>query len=573
MTAAILFCPGVLFAVNFTAALDRDTITLGESATLTLTFEGGQPSSISQPSVPNLQFSDRGSSQNISFVNGQMSAVLSETFEVTARQTGDYTIPAIQIQMGGQTLASQPLKLKVLKPDAPLPETIAAGTQLAFLKLAAPKKEFYIGETAVVQIDLCLRNEVQGIGQFQFMTLATDGFTSGKWVQGQQRQMRIGNTVYHVVPLSLAVTAIKTGTFALGPITAKIIVELPGRNLIENMQGGEQRQLTLATEEQKVQLLPLPTENMPRDFRGAVGNYTMAVTAGPTNLSAGDPITVKVQITGRGSLDSLTLPEQSEWQNFKTYPPTSKLDVTDSLGLQGTKSFEEIVVPQNSDIRMLPSFSFSFFDPDQKKYQTLTQPAVPLLVRPSSSATIPLANGARAGQDNQPGTHDIISIKQRIGEVAQITPPLLRQRWFVALQSVPLLAFFGAVVWRKRNESLANNPRLRRQRLVAQLIRDGLNDLRKFAAENNSDAFFATLFRLLQEQIGERLDVPASAITEAVVDERLRSQGVPEKTLADLHELFQTCNLARYAPIKSSRELAAIIPTAEAVLNELRESK
>jgi hypothetical protein len=289
-------------------------------------------------------------------------------------------------------------------------------------------------------------------------------------------------------------------------------------------------------------------------------------------LSAGDPITVKVQITGRGSLDSLTLPEQSEWQNFKTYPPTSKLDVTDPLGLQGTKSFEEIVVPQNSDITMLPAFSFSFFDPDQKKYQTLTQPPVPLLVRPSNSATIPLAaNGTRASQDNQPATHDIISIKQRIGEVAQITPPLLRQRWFVALQGVPLLAFIGAVAWRKRSESLANNPRLRRQRLVAQLIRDGLNDLRKFAVENNSDAFFATLFRLLQEQIGERLDVPASAITEAVVDERLRSLSVPEKTLADLHELFQMCNLARYAPIKSSRELAAIIPKVETALREIQE--
>ena len=81
------------------------------------------------------------------------------------------------------------------------------------------------------------------------------------------------------------------------------------------------------------------------------------------------------------------------------------------------------------------------------------------------------------------------------------------------------------------------------------------------------------MVRLLQEQLGERLDLPASAITEAVIEERLRPRGVPEATLGSLHELFQTCNLARYAPIKTSQELAAIIPNLEAILRELQALK
>jgi predicted anti-sigma-YlaC factor YlaD len=78
---------------------------------------------------------------------------------------------------------------------------------------------------------------------------------------------------------------------------------------------------------------------------------------------------------------------------------------------------------------------------------------------------------------------------------------------------------------------------------------------------------------LLQEQLGERLDLPASAITEAVIDEHLRPRGVPEATLAPLHELFQTCDLVRYAPMKSSQELAAVIPKLEGVLRDLKELK
>jgi hypothetical protein len=74
--------------------------------------------------------------------------------------------------------------------------------------------------------------------------------------------------------------------------------------------------------------------------------------------------------------------------------------------------------------------------------------------------------------------------------------------------------------------------------------------LKKFAAENQPDEFFALLFRLLQEQLGERLDCPASAITENVIDEHPVLRGAPEPTLDALRELFQLCNQARYAPVR-----------------------
>jgi hypothetical protein len=316
--------------------------------------------------------------------------------------------------------------------------------------------------------------------------------------------------------------------------------------------------------------LPLPSDHIPPDFNGAVGNYTMTVTAGPTNVATGDPITVRVQISGRGALDALTLPPQTAWHDFKTYPPTSDVKTGDQLGLQGTKTFEQIVVPQTADIKELPPFSFSFFDPDAKAYRTLTQPAVKLGVRSGGTAAAPVIAAKASAPDNPPPAQDIVPIKQRLGSLAQAGPPLLQRAWFVALQGAPLLAWLCALGWRKHADALANNPRRRRQRQVAQIIREGSSELRRLATENNSDEFFVTLFHLLQEQLGERLNCPASAITEAVIDEKLRPRAVPEKTLTALHDLFQTCNLARYAPIKSSQELAALIPKLETTLGELQ---
>lgn len=567
-------------AATFTASLDRDTITQGENATLSLAFGGGQPQNPpSPPQIANLQIAYIGPSSQFSVINGQVSSSVTYNFTIIPRQPGDYTIPAITADVGGEKLISQPLTLKVLKPSAPTPDAVNSGSQLAFLKLVLPKKEMFAGETVAAQMQVYILNRVQGMNGLQLTSFPAEGFSVGKMVQGQRRSTQIGNAVYTVIPVSFTVKALKPGTLTLGPVTASATVELPSANGRRDMFDpfgmfgrNEEKQITMATDPETIQSIPLPRDNVPPGFAGAVGTYTMSLSAGPTNVAAGDPITVKIQISGRGSIDSLTLPDQPGWHEFKTYPPTTKVDLTDALGLQGAKTFEQIITPQNSDIKALPPVSFAFFDPDQKSYRTLTQPAVPLVVRPGGSTPAPtILSANRGSQDNNPPTQDIVPIKQRLGTIAQIGSPLIEEKWFLTLQGVPLLAFLSLVVWRRRAEHLANNPRLRRQRKVEQIVREGLQQLRLLAQENKSEEFFATLSRVLQEQLGERLDVPATAITEAVVDERLRPLGVPEATLEPLGELFQTCNLARYAPVKTSQELAALIPKLESTLNALKQ--
>jgi BatD DUF11 like domain len=316
-------------------------------------------------------------------------------------------------------------------------------------------------------------------------------------------------------------------------------------------------------------------ENTPPLFTGAVGNYTMTASVGPTNVAAGDPITVRIAISGRGALDSITLPEDKSWVGFKAYPPTSSIEVSDQFGFQGTKTFEQIISPESTDIRELPAITFSYFDPDVKQFRTLTYPATKLTVRPGGVNVAPAVAVKTGGASSEtpPPQQDIVPIKQRLGSLSKTFAPLMTQPAFIAVPTAPMLAFLAAFIWRKRTDSIANNPRLRRQRQVEATIRSGLENIHQLAAQNKSDEFFAELAHLLQEKLGERLDTSASGITEAVIDEKLRPRGIPDSTLTALHELFQASNLARYAPIKSSHELAAIIPRLESALKKLEEVK
>jgi hypothetical protein len=575
--AALCLGGARLDAATFTASLDRDTIALGESATLSLTFEDGSPRNVPMPpNVAGLQIAYVGPSSQFSFVNGETKSTVTYNFTLTPRQAGDFVIPALQAQVNGQIMTNQPLKLTVTPPNSPPPAAVNSGSEVAFMRLTLPEKEVYPGEVLAARLDFYLRDDVQNFGNFQFTATPADGFAVGKMAQGNRQQVQIGNRVYTDIPLSLALTVTKQGPVSIGPFTASAVIVVPSSDQRRDFFGrpiGEQRQVTLASDTLTTQSLPLPTENKPPNFNGAVGSYTMTVTAGPTNVAVGDPITVRVQISGHGAFDALTLPDQPAWRDFKTYPPTSKVETGDQLGLQGTKTFEQIVTPQNTDVHELPAFSFSFFDPGAKTYRTLAQPPVQLAVQSSGTTPAPMIAATKTANSQNPPPQDILPIKEQIGALTQAGPPLLTRPAFLAAQSVPVLAWLAAFVWRKRTDSLANNPRLRRQRRVARLVRGGLNDLRRLAAENSSDEFFATLFRLLQEQLGERLDCPASSITEAVIDERLVLLGAPEATLAGLRELFQLCNQARYAPMRTSGELAAVIPQFENAVSELQNVK
>jgi len=579
-TLLVLFAVALLArtvaAASFTASLDRDAITLGESATLSLAFEGGQSKNVPVPSVPGLQITQIGNSQNFSIVNGAMSSTITVTFSVTARQTGEFTIPSLVADVNGQQLATEPLKLTVTRPSAVSSAAANSGSEVAFLRFNFPKTKVYVGQSIVAQLELCLRDDVQNFGNFQLSPLNSDGFSVGKIVEGQRRRAQFGNRVYTVVPILVPLTVVKSGALALGPFTASAVIVLPGQNqnadpFFRMFNQGEQRQVTLATETVTAESLPLPKANQPANFTGAVGNFTMSSTAGPTTVTAGDPITVRVKISGRGALDSLTLPAQAAWHDFKTYPPTTKIELSDQFGFQGTKTFEQIVSPLNSDVHELPALTFAFFNPDDGQYHTLTEPAVPLVVHAAGASPLPQIAATKNSAPENQSPQDILPIKQALGTLTPSTGPLLVSPAFLAVQAVPLLAFFAAFVWRKRADSLANNPRLRRQRAVAALVAGGLLDLKKFAADNKPDEFFALLFRLLQEQLGERLDCPATAITENVIEEHSVLRRAPQATLDALRELFQLCNQARYAPVRGSAELNSVAAKFEKTIAELQE--
>ena len=63
--------------------------------------------------------------------------------------------------------------------------------------------------------------------------------------------------------------------------------------------------------------------------------------------------------------------------------------------------------------------------------------------------------------------------------------------------------------------------------------------------------FYSQAVQLLRERIGERLDIPAGGITEAVLREKLEGR-LPEKQSTDLGDFLDKANAVRFGASEES---------------------
>jgi tetratricopeptide (TPR) repeat protein len=525
-----------------------------------MTFQDCSPQSDPRlPAMNGLEFAGGGMTESFSLVNGAASQSKSYTFEVRPTRQGDFTIPALSAETDQGRLESRALHLHVIKGNLPSTPGVP---DVVVVRLVPVTNTVYIGETFRIDLQCYF---LDNVGSPQLPQLSSDAFIVGN-IPNHPRQSssRIGNVPYNLFDFQIPVTATRLGKLPLGPATWSLTV-YTGQRTFFGWTG--QRPETFSSDAPEINVLPIPTKGAPADYHGAIGNFTLAeCEAAPTSVGVGDPITLKVRIAGEGSFDNVRLPaNQSEWREFKTYPPTSRFDSSDTLQIQGSKYFEQVITPINAQVTQIPPFSFSFFDPTTGSFRTLTHPAIPLTVHPTAATPQPTviasANSQQEGEQQQ--NQDIVHIKPQPGRIAAIAPPLLRQPAYLALQAIAPLAWICAVFWRRGKEKLANNPRMRRQREVARLVREGLEELSGLAAANDVEKFYSTILRLLQEQLGERLDISAPAITEAALAD---CKGLDATAAASVRELFDACEKYRYTPEHTSQELASLIPKVQNAL-------
>ncbi len=567
-----LVCGGGLqAAVEVTAVVQPQVVPMGSTATLQLRFEGGLPEQLPDaPEVPGLRLRYESQGSETTVANGVVRRTFVASYKIQPLEVGDYVIPAMRAAAEGRELLSNPVTLKVVKSD------LGNGdVEPFFMTVSLPKASFYVGEATVATVILYS----QYGGQLESPPkLVVEGAVVGELVGLENPQpISTNGVVYQRGGWRVPVTFMKAGELGVRAEECQLAVQFRTQRQRDpfgfpSLFGDvEVRRFTLASGESKVRVNPLPREGRPEGFAGAVGRFQLEASVSSTNVAVGDPLTLSVRLSGSGNLESMRWAAPTNWPGWRAYEPTSNLEVSDRFGQVGVRTVEQVLVPQSSGVGAIPSIRFAYFDPWKEAYEVVDHPGFGLDVRESLAGQAVATVTRRAeSADTDKQVQDIVHIKSRPGVVGVLAAPMALRPWMVLGGLFPGVLWGMARGWRWQKERLASDPRAMRKREVQRRVRTGLAELEAKVREGDAAGFHSELFRLLQEVLGERLDMPAASITGDVVEGWLRRPGMEEALVDRVERLFRECDQARYAPGGLGGKLAEELGEVRSVLEDLQ---
>ncbi|MEN9975331.1 MAG: hypothetical protein RLZZ282_1337, partial [Verrucomicrobiota bacterium] len=333
MLAACLIAS--LNAAEVDGQLDRAAVSAGEGALLTLRISGARTGQPVIPEVPNLIINPQGQSQQTQWINGQTTVSVTYQYVVGSNTPGDYQIPAIDVLVDGKKYQTQPLQLKVLDAAAAQPPAGMAptrpGSQPAVVEEAdtsaqrfgfltveladSDRKYVYVGEIAPVRIRAWipadaraqLRSGVKPEGKAFTLHHVSDS-------PQQTQEMKDGKN-YLVVTWFGGMSATKAGKYPASlSVDASVAVRDPSApqrrrrrmggpfddaffdRVFDDMNAPMiQKNVTLKSDDQDIELRSLPAAGRPSGFSGAVGNFKFDAWEMPAAWTTGEP----QQITAR----------------------------------------------------------------------------------------------------------------------------------------------------------------------------------------------------------------------------------------------------------------------------------
>jgi hypothetical protein len=588
----VILCAASLAAAQnatFVAAVDRTTVGANEQFQVSFTVSGPDINGARNFRPPDFKqlviLSGPNQSTSVQMINGKVSGSQTYSYYLYARQPGKYTVGAASIEYGGSTLQTQPLHLEVVKGQAQA--STGQGTQSVgdnlFIRAIADHQRVKRGEQVTITYKLYTRIGVSGYD------LAKAPVYQGFWSEEieQPNQPPVTTETYEGKQYRVATirrTALfptQTGKLTVSPLEVRCAVQLQSQRrsndpfdsffndpFFSRMQTVEQdfksNSLTISVD-------PLPG-GAPAGFNGAVGNFAFNASLDRTDVAAGDPLTLRLTVSGSGNIKLLTLPKPTLPTDFESYEPKISDEITREGGtIKGKKIAEYLIIPRNPGQRTIEPISFSYFDLQRNLYSTLRSARFEITVSPGKEAASGTSIASKS--DIRLLGEDIRYLKLSPGELRPLSESPFATAWFGIVLLVPPVLFVGTLFYRKRQEKLSGNiQRLRFAKAGKEAARR-LKQAKKLLSQGNTESYHAEVSRALMGYLEDKLHIERASLTLDDATSLLTERGVSVETTRALKSCIDRAEFARFAPSADTKEARAeLLETAAGVINNIDKS-
>jgi hypothetical protein len=579
--------------VTVTADVDPNPVGLDQQLSLTITINS--PAGTAEtPQLPKIEgltlVAGPSISRNFQWINGKSSSSQSYTYLLEPQKEGEFIIPAISVQVGGRAYQGREIRVKVVKdagqsqPNVPrrrspfsifddmgLDDSSPLRAQMprrsdVFAQTEVDKKTVFVGEQVTLTYKVLTQIPLLQVEMRDNPPLS--GFWSEEIELPKNPEAKVqviqGKQYAEYVVKQQALFPTKSGSAVIPPSTFSLLVRTTGRGFFVF---SNQQTVVRKTDPLPVLVVPLPDSGRPGNFNGAVGDFKLDALLDKSKVATGEALNLKVRLSGKGNFRTITDFPLSELPGFKIYSSKSRdeISVKDNY-LQGSKTWEYVIVPQAPGNERIPEMEFTYFSPSLKRYQQIRSAGLEVAVVQGRGNGEPFSSSQQNAQQSlvKRGT-DINYLKLPEGALKNRTGRFIHSFWFYSIVLVPLLFNVALLAYARQQARWEQDLSGLRSRRARKRAEKSLAEAEKCLRHNELVRFHGVLLSSLSGYLNDKFRLAQIEITNQQIRRFMEEISMDPGLANELTDLMDACNFARFAPVEPNRA------TLEQLLNKARE--
>ena len=600
MVLFTIHCSLVTAIAQTLTASAPSQVAVGEQFRLTYTVNTQDVDDFRAGNIPDalevLIGPNRSMQSSYQIINGHTSSSSSITYTyiVAASKNGTYTIPPAHVTVGGKSIASRPLTIKVTgtsaggrqggaqahRGQADEPELRDAGTRISgsdlFIKVSANKKRVYEQEPILLTYKVYT---LVSLTQLEGKMPDLKGFHTQEVPLPQQKSFKletVNGRPYRTVTWSQYVMFPQiTGKLQIPPLTFNGIVVQQNRSIdpFEAFFNGGSGYIEVKKQIQapgiEIQVDPLP--DRPAGFSGGVGQFSVSAQLSKTVTKANDPISLRVIVSGTGNLKLIKQPVVEFPKDFDKYDAkiTDKTKLTVN-GVEGSMVYDILAVPRHQGKYEIPPIQFTYYNTATRKYETAKTEGFTLQVEKGSGAAS--VSDFTGQEDLQLLGKDIRHIKTGDSRQHAVDDFFFGSTgYWVSLALLALIFVSLFVIFRQRAIENANIAGQRGKK-ANKVATKRLKKAARLMADNKPGEFYDEVLRALWGYVGDKLNIPVEQLSHDNISQRLAERQVEESTISEFMGALDECEFERYAPGDPKGNMNKVYDKAISAIEKIEET-
>ena len=542
--------------VNFSTKLSKNQLGLNERVKVEFSVNKDGDNFI-PPTFENFRIVG-GPSQSIrnSWINGKRTYSKTYSYFLSPIEKGSFEIGQASIEVDGEIYKTLPVKVIVTsavdKPTNPNDPNYIADKKIHLVAELSDNTPF-LNEAVSVIYKLYVAPDT---GVDNWRELEAPRYANFWSNNIDIKSLNVQNGTYKGEPYRFVVlrrTLLypqKTGKLKIEPLTLDISVQVPSnrRDFFGNLISSSVNK-TVSSGSSVIDVKPLPLNNKPMDFSGAVGNFNFEIKSDKKELLLDEAFQLSLIVSGKGNFNLFDDPKISLPVSLEVYEPEKISNVSvRSNGIKGEINNKYTVVPNNPGKYTIPQTKFSFFNPELEEYKTIYSDPIFIDVegvyKPSSNSE----DNSESIKTNKiqlsESQFSSFKTKTKFSKVNEVV--FFNSIFYWILLITPLIICIIIIVVTKFIRKY-NSKKIDELKLVRNKTNKLLDESKGLIG--NKEKFYESIDKALTIYLKTKLKINNSDFKNEVIQIKLEQMNVEKNIIDLLFEIFENCQLARYTPL------------------------